>query len=166
MTIDAKQSFQDRLARISNQAPTEAAERVEPTQRVGANEKMTDGQPRRIPKSAFVAGGLAMAALMLANVMVFDGEMNPPNPGDFFGKMVLALGPFGLTAGFLFVMMIGFGMRDKPHIIGIAIALPALYFSEPYLANMMPDLWASFYSHDHVNNMLIQAGLRAPPLVQ
>ena len=74
------------------------------------------------------------------------------------------MGPLAIAGAMLFVIMIGLGMRDKPHVIGIALGLPLMYYGEPYLAWIAPDLWVQMYSADHVDTMLIRAGLRDAPL--
>jgi hypothetical protein len=157
------EEFQARLARIAGASQVEAEQVALASAGGTARTLPRDTKRFRIPRGAIIAGLLAIGAFLLASSMVFAQKAMPPGPGDFFGKVILAGGPLALTAAFLFVLMIGLGLRDKPHVIGIVIALPAIYFGEPYLAHAMPEFWAQLYSPEHVDNMLIQAGLRTPP---
>lgn len=107
---------------------------------------------------AFMTG---LLVLLAANVISFQTQ----GETSFFLKILGTVSPFVIAGALLFVIMIGLGMRDKPHVIGLALGLPLMYFGEPYLAWLAPELWVQMYSADHVDTMLIQAGLRAPPVV-
>jgi hypothetical protein len=37
-----------------------------------------------------------------------------------------------------------------------------MYFAEPYLAYLLPDLWSGFYTPQHLENMLMRTGLVTP----
>ena len=155
--------FQERIARINaNQGQeqpllvgdqTDLRSQPEPEQ-----------EERRVPIGGIVAFALAAITLMVGNVAGFQTRALPPSDGEFLGKVILAIGPWGITGLLLFVVMIGFGMRDKHHCIGIAAGLIAIFLGEPYLAWLFPEQWAQLYSVEHVDAMLIQAGLRTPPL--
>jgi len=56
------------------------------------------------------------------------------------------------------------GMRDKPHLVGVPLGLLAMWAGEPYLAYLNEPIWIQLYDADHVDAMLVQAGLRTPIL--
>jgi hypothetical protein len=155
-----KQSFEARLARIHDMQNTS----LQPM-RGGAptlmQAKDTDA-PKGLPKAAMLGFGVGLVAMLAANVVAFAYSGPQTN---FFAETLGALGPYPIVGMILFVLMIGFGLRDKPHVIGIALGLPLMYFTEPYLATLAPDWWVQMYSADHVDQMLIKAGLRDPMLL-
>lgn len=156
----AAEGFQARLNRI--QASQESAPQIVKTpkpKRAKASRKDM-GERRKIPFGFFLTAGIGAAIVVLGNVVAFQNQFAT----GYFGKAAVGLGPFGLMGLALFVIMVGLGLRDKPHVIGFALAMPAMYFAEPFLAYCLPDIWIDFYSAKHVENMLIQAGLQAPPL--
>ena len=166
-TLKSKQarSFQDRLDKIAAEnelPPTGPVSRSPQVKRAA----VTDRPRRKIPVGALIAAALAVASLLIANITLFQVRLTPLGPGNYFAKVALGIGVWGITGLLLFVVMVGFGLRDKAHVIGIALALPAFYFAEPYLAALLPEVWGMLYSPQHVDNMLIQAGLRMPPLAQ
>lgn len=152
---DQQTSFQERLERIGAQS---APERQVTTPRRKARPHHSEKQP--IPKSFYLAIVLGGALVLLGNVIWFA---NSGLAIGYFAQVAKAIGPLPITALLLFVVMIGFGFRDKPHVAGLVIGMPGMYFGEPYLAYLLPDLWAQMYSAMHVDAMLIQAGLRLPP---
>ncbi len=123
-------------------------------------------QPKRQEKSfgLVIAFAIAAAAVLAANVVVFNHSTFSYGPVGFLDKVVPAIGPWGIVGMIMFVVMIGFGMRDKPHVVGIALGLPFMWFGEPYLALFGEELWVMFYSAEHVDNMLVQNGLRSARL--
>lgn len=165
-----KQGFQDRIARIQAihaPEPVTPKKPVKPKRsaRKGAARKRdmrVDEQPRKIPKAGILAFGIGMAVMLASNVAAFRASTIS---GSYFPELLAAIGPFAIAGMLLFVIMIGLGMRDKPHVIGLALGLPLMFFAEPYLASQAPDLWVGMYSADHVDHMLIQAGLRDPMIV-
>lgn len=172
MTTEAsiqKNQFQERIQRI--QAAHAPAEAPKP-QRVArptkartprpAQAKPLDQPPRRLSKAGILGFAIGLAVMLCANVAAFRTSLIT---GSFFAEFLAAIGPLPIAGLMLFVIMVGFGLRDKPHVIGIALGLPLMYFGEPYLAFMAPDAWVQMYSADHVDAMLIQAGLREPMIV-
>lgn len=153
--------FQARLARIGAKNAPEPGPVQNADRRRRGPALTLPGLPR-LEFDGIIAGFLAAGALMVANVTAFSLRMAPPGPGDFFGKTMAAMGPWGMTAAMLFVLMVGLGLRDKRHVIAIALALPLMWLCEPYLAYLMPGLWADLYSPEHVDTMLIMAGLKTP----
>lgn len=103
---------------------------------------------------------IGLIAILLGRVVAFQFTASPGTSFDLAGKIVLAMGPWGLSAAFLFIVMVGLGLRDKPHVIGIASGAIVMIWGEPYIASQVPNTWAQMYSADHVDGMLIQAGLR------
>lgn len=156
-----KAQFYARLERIHAVPPEarqpEAGGGVKSKKR-GRGKRDIDGQRKRLPIGGIIAFVIALAALIAANVIVFSYRGSSEHPGTF----ITAIGPFGVVGIMMAIVMIGFGLRDKPHVIGIALGLVAAYYGEPYLAASAPDLWADMYSADHLDLMLIQAGLRDP----
>ena len=148
-------SFQERLERLGTQAAPEP--RVTRSRRK-ARPHHTEKQP--IPKSFFLAIVLGGALVLAGNVIWFA---NSGLALGYFAQVAKAIGPLPITGLLLFVLMIGFGFRDKPHVAGLALGMPGMYFGEPYLAYLLPDVWVQMYSAMHVDAMLIQAGLRLPP---
>ena len=162
LSDNLKQSFQERIARIDQSKVERLAEPMNAT----ADKRHSDMQERRkIPVGLVIALIIAMGAVMVGNVVAFTYANPYTIPVTFVDTVVTAIGSWGVVAGIMIVVMIGLGLRDKPHIIGIAIGLPLMYLGEPYLAFLLPDIWVQLYSADHVDNMLIQAGLRMPLLV-
>lgn len=104
---------------------------------------------------------MGLAVVLIGNVATFSSQ----GKSGFFFVTMAQTGPYLVIAGLLFALMIGLGLRDKPHVIGAAIGAPMMYFGEPYMAFMAESLWIDMYSVDHVDQMLIQSGLRAPPLL-
>ncbi|GGH24242.1 hypothetical protein SAMN05444007_103423 [Cribrihabitans marinus] len=159
-----KQAFQDRLARISanagQAAPVSGRDAKRRTRGGRAGPVKARG---RIAPGAILGGILGGGVFLASKVIAHGLTLSPPGQGDVFQKTMLAIGPFGMTAAGLFVLMIGLGLRDKPHLLGICVALPVLHFGEPYLAALMPDLWTQLFSPQYVENLLIQAGLMTPP---
>ncbi|MEL6102413.1 MAG: hypothetical protein AAFV87_13010 [Pseudomonadota bacterium] len=155
--------FQERIARINANQGQEQPILVGDQTEVPLQPKQEE-EERRIPIGGIVAFVLAAVILMVGNVAAFQTRALPTANGEFLGTVVLAIGPWGITGLLLFVVMIGFGMRDKHHCIGIAAGLVAVFLGEPYLAWLFPQQWAQLYSLEHVDAMLIQAGLRTPPL--
>lgn len=152
-----KQSFEARLARIHDMQNG-----VLTPQQHGAPKparaRDTDA-PKRIPVAGLLGFGIGLGVMLAAHVVAFS--FGGPQTG-FFAATLGSWGPFPIAGLMLFVLMIGLGLRDKPHVIGIALGLPAMYFAEPYLASLAPDVWVQMYSADHVDQMLIKAGLRTP----
>ena len=169
MIMDAdiqKQSFQQRVQRIQAAHAPEVVQPVKPkrvktSQARKAQPKQTD-TPRKIPKAGILGFAIGLVVMLAANVAAFrTGQIS----GNFFADFLTAIGPLPIAGLMLFVLMVGLGLRDKPHVIGIAIGLPLMYFGEPYLAWLAPEAWVQMYSADHVDAMLIQAGLREPMIV-
>lgn len=161
-----KQSFQDRLQRI--QSVSEPQPSVTPTRQVSksgaksrpaSSDAKIDSEPRKLPRATILAFGIGLAVMLAGNVVAF--RMNAV-PGNFFAEFLAAIGPLPIVGLMLFVIMVGFGFRDKPHVIGLAVGIPVMYFGEPYLASLSPETWVQLYSVDHVDAMLVQAGLRDP----
>lgn len=103
---------------------------------------------------------LGLIAVLGGRVISFQFDGAVISGFDLPGKVVSAMGPYGLTAAFLFVIMVGLGLRDKPHVIGIATGSIMMLFGEPYAAHQAPAVWSQIYSADHVDGMLVNAGLR------
>ena len=103
---------------------------------------------------------IGLIAILGGRVVAFQFDGMVISGFDLPGKVVSAMGPYGLAAAFLFVVMVGLGLRDKPHVIGIAAGCIMMLFGEPYVASQAPEAWAKMYSADHVDGMLKQAGLR------
>ncbi|MFK7753819.1 MAG: hypothetical protein AB8B51_14880 [Sedimentitalea sp.] len=160
-TSGTTQSFQDRLQRIqaSHGAPEEPVPTSKPTKALKAPRALT-GERRKIPMGAVMTAALGVAIVLFCNVLAFQYRFG----GGYFADVFSKIGPLPVMALMLFVLMIGLGLRDKPHVIGFALAMPAMYFGEPYLAWFATDLWMDLYSPEHIDNMLIRAGLRAPIL--
>ncbi len=152
-----KRQFEARLERIRTREPEPHV-----AANTGSQTKLPLGATgRRVPFAcvlAFVTGSLVLLA---ANVISFQTQ----GETSFFLKILGSVGPFAIAGALLFVIMIGLGMRDKPHVIGLAAGLIAMYLGEAYLAWLFPDLWMALYSPEHLDKMLIQAGLRTPPIV-
>lgn len=160
-----KQEFQARVQRIQTRLLEEQSGKQRPATRLthmSAAPKAALKPRRRIPLGGTLALVLGLAILLGANVTAFQAGNAPTG---FFARALASAGPLPIAGAMLFVLMIGLGMRDKPHVIGLALGLPLMYFGEPYLAWLAPELWVKMYSADHVDTMLIQAGLRAPPVV-
>ena len=158
--------FESRLARIAGgtAAPVDGDTSSKPPRR--ARRAGTDAdrrsRGRAFRRSVLIAVGLGMAVMIAANAIAFNARTVVG--GHAYLDVLGAVGPFGVAAGILFVLMIGLGVRDKPHVIGLAIGLTAGWFGEPYAAWIAPDLWSDLYTVQHVNGMLIRAGLRMPAL--
>lgn len=105
---------------------------------------------------------IGLVAVLVGRVIAFQYSGVTVSGFDLPGKVVSALGSIGLTATIIFIVMVGLGLRDKPHVIGIAVGCISMYFAEPYIASQAPDQWAKMYSADHVDAMLTSAGLRGP----
>jgi hypothetical protein len=103
---------------------------------------------------------IGLVAILGGRVMAFQFDGMVISGFDLPGKIVSAMGPYGLAAAFLFVIMVGLGLRDKPHVIGIAAGCIVMLFGEPYVASQAPGAWSKMYSADHVDGMLVNAGLR------
>lgn len=104
----------------------------------------------------FVIGA---GSLLIGRVVTFQCQ----GETSFYLDLLAKTGPYSVVAGLLFVLMVGLGLRDKPHVLGIALGLPLMYFGEAHLAQFAMDLWMEMYSPEYVDTMLIQAGLRLPP---
>lgn len=159
-----KQKFQERVERIqAAHCGSPAATVVTPARASRKGSDLVAEEPRRrLPRAGLLTFGLGLAVMLAANVAVFRAAQVQ---GNFFADLLASVGPFPIAAGILFVLMVGFGLRDKPHVIGFALGLPLMYFAEPYLATLAPDSWVQMYSAEHVDSMLIRAGLREPIIV-
>lgn len=152
-----KQQFEARLERIRTREP----EPHVATNTGSQNRQASGARGRRVPFACVLAFMTGVLVLLAANVISFQAQ----GETSFFLKILGTVGPFAIAGALLFVIMIGLGMRDKPHVIGLAAGLVAMYLGEAYLAWLLPDLWMALYSPEHLDNMLIQAGLRTPPIV-
>jgi hypothetical protein len=111
-------------------------------------------------KNVVVAFLIGLVAILGGRVTAFQFDGMVISGFDLPGKVVSAMGPYGLAAAFLFVIMVGLGLRDKPHVIGIVTGCVMMLFGEPYAASQAPGAWSKMYSADHVDGMLVSAGLR------
>lgn len=116
-------------------------------------------------KSVVITFFIGLIAVLVGRVIAFHYSGVTVSGFDLPGKVVSAMGSYGLTAAILFVIMVGLGLRDKPHVIGITIGCIAMYFAEPFMASQAPETWSKMYSADHVDGMLTSAGLRGPMAV-
>lgn len=117
---------------------------------------------KRPSKSVLITFLIGLIAILGGRVVAFQFDGMVISGFDLPGKIVSALGPYGLAAAFLFIIMVGLGLRDKPHVIGITAGCIMMLFGEPYVASQAPDVWSKMYSADHVDGMLINSGLRDP----
>lgn len=161
-----KLSFQDRVQRIEathgpDPSVTPAKVKVKSSKkqiRISPDTKVEEG-PRKLPRAGILAFVIGLAVMLAANVIAFRAS---GVVGSYFAEFLAAIGPLAIVGMILFVIMVGFGLRDKPHVIGLALGVPLMYFAEPYLASLSPQIWEQMYSVDHVDAMLVQAGLRDP----
>lgn len=161
--------FQARLARIGS-GDTHLADGLVDREmieyaRSGKTSKMnTKGavapKVKRPSKSVIITFLIGVIAILGGRVAAFQFDGMVISGFDLPGKVISAMGPYGISAAVLFVVMVGLGLRDKPHVIGISLGSLMMLFGEPYAASQAPDLWSRMYSADHVNGMLVNAGLR------
>lgn len=157
-----QQDFQQRIERIAAQNKEDSGDETSQGARRTVH-KARFKEQRKLPIASFViAAGIGSATMLCGNVTAFQLSRVPPNARNFFETAGEAMGPFGIMGMLLFVAMIGLGLRDKPHVLGIIAGAVVMYLGEPYLANQMPDLWSTLYSPQHLENMLIRAGLLVP----
>ena len=149
-------SFQERLQRLGAVDAEEPW--VQPTTGDARMIRPAADETRRIPKVFFLAIVIGAALVLIGNLVHFA---NSGLSQGYFAQVARAIGPLPITGLLAFVLMIGLGFRDKPHVAGLAIGMPAMYFGEPFLAHLMPQLWAQMYSAPHVDAMLVGVGL--PP---
>ena len=167
MAIGANQQkdvFQARLNRIQAVSAAASAEsvQVEAPRRVSRKTKAvkaTQRTPLRLSRGVLLGLAIGLGSVLIGRVVTFQCQ----GEASFYLDLLAKTGPYSIIAGLLFVLMVGLGLRDKPHVIGIAAGLPLMYFGEPYLAHFAMDLWMQMYSPEYVDTMLIQAGLRLPP---
>lgn len=161
MAEDQKDAFQMRLDRIK--AAAESTGAVEPMPQPTPARRRRGGAmpPLRLSRGVLIGLALGLGTMLAGRVVTFrcQGETS------FYLDLLAKTGPWSVVLGLLFVAMVGLGLRDKPHVIGVALGLPLMYFGEPYVAHFALDLWMQMYSPEHVDIMLIQAGLRAPPIL-
>ncbi|WP_146345501.1 hypothetical protein [Falsiphaeobacter marinintestinus] len=161
-----KLSFQERVQRIeathgADPSVTPAKVKAKPSkkQALTSPDIKADEEPRKLPRAGILTFVIGLAVMLAANVIAFRSSAVV---GSYFAELLAAIGPFAIVGMILFVIMVGFGLRDKPHVIGLALGVPLMYFAEPYMASLAPEAWAQMYSVDHVDAMLVQAGLRDP----
>ncbi|CUJ93604.1 hypothetical protein PH7735_01641 [Shimia thalassica] len=155
-----QKSFQERIQRINAQH-----EEAAPPQGASASRRKRaapEDKPKLPVVPFLIAAVLAAACVLIGSILAFHMKAITPNARNLFENSAAVLGPFGLAGLFLGVLMIGFGMRDKPHVLGIVAGAGVMYFAEPYLAYLLPDLWSGFYTPQHLENMLMRTGLVTP----
>ncbi len=162
-------SFQDRLSRIGS-GDTHLAEGLVDREMIeaarGRKGSKKNSKASVMPKfkrpgmNVVITCIIGLIAVLVGRVVAFQYAGVTVSGFDLPGKVVSALGAYGLTATILFIVMVGLGLRDKPHVIGIGVGCLAMYFGEPFAASQAPETWSRMYSAEHVDNMLISAGLR------
>ncbi|MEP5759683.1 MAG: hypothetical protein ABJ327_10360 [Litoreibacter sp.] len=75
-----------------------------------------------------------------------------------------SLGPWCVSAIFLFFVIVGLGKSDESHASGIVIGALVMFLGEAFIANQAQGAWERMYSVEYVDEMLVQARLRDAPL--
>lgn len=161
MAEDQKDAFKMRLDRIKAAAESTGAVETLPQPKLARRSGSGVMPTLRLSRGVLSGFALGLGAMLAGRVVTFrcQGETS------FYLDLLAKTGPWSVVLGLLLVAMVGLGLRDKPHVIGVVIGLPLMYFGEPYMALFALDLWMQMYSPEHVDIMLIQAGLRAPPVL-